>query len=88
VKAFGNIMPSILAIPSMISNIDGVESNIVMGIVGIAVAFVLSFVLTLILGFDEETEATAAEPAKKENTATNKSDKIVLASPLTERSYH
>jgi PTS system beta-glucosides-specific IIC component len=83
VKAFGNIMPSILAIPSMISNLDGVESNVVMGIVGIVVAFVLSFVLTMILGFDEEAEATAAEPVKKESTTTNKSDKIVLASPLT-----
>jgi PTS system beta-glucosides-specific IIC component len=82
VKAFGNIMPSILAIPSMISNIDGVESNVVMGIVAIGVAFVLSFGLTLILGFDEEV-AAPAPTAKKENTTGAKNDKIILASPLT-----
>jgi PTS system beta-glucosides-specific IIC component len=82
VKAFGNIMPSILAIPSMISNIDGVESNVVMGIVAIGVAFVLSFGLTLILGFDEEV-AAPAPTAKKENTTGAKNDKIILVSPLT-----
>lgn len=81
VKAFGNVMPSILAIPSLISNVDGVESNVTMAIVAIAVSLVLSFLLTLVLGFDEEAEATTKKTDTKIVSGT-KGDKIMLKSPL------
>lgn len=81
VKAFGNVMPSILAIPSLISNVDGVESNVTMAIVAIAVSLVLSFLLTLVLGFDEEAEVTTKKTDTKIVSGT-KGDKIMLKSPL------
>lgn len=81
VKAFGNVMPSILAIPSLISNVDGVESNVTMAIVAIAVSLILSFLLTLVLGFDEETD-NKEEVKEKKVISGAKGDKIMLKSPL------
>ena len=80
VKMFTGGLVSLLSIPGFISNIDGVESNVVMGIIGTVVSFVIAFVLTLVLGFDTEAEA-------KENVATPKTgaekNRETLLSPLT-----
>lgn len=62
---------SLLSIPGFISNIDGVESSVVMGIIGTLVSFVIAFVLTLVLGFDKE----AGEVETPKTTSESKVEK-------------
>lgn len=77
VKAFSAGLLSVLTIPTFISNIDGIDSNITMAIVSSIVSFVGGFILTLILGFQEESASQKTEEAQ----GTNKL-KHVLKSPL------
>ena len=79
VKMFAGGLISLLSIPGFISNIDGVESSVVMGIIGTAVSFVIAFVLTLVLGFDKEEELEA-EVTK---TSVENKGREILKAPLT-----
>ena len=45
---------SILIIPNMFSPIEGVYSNVLGGILGLALAFFVSMIVTFIIGFDEK----------------------------------
>lgn len=53
VKAFSSGLVSLLTIPTFISTNQAVESNVTMAILATALSFVLAFVGTLIVGFDE-----------------------------------
>lgn len=86
VKMFTGGLISLLSIPGFISNIDGVESSVVMGIIGTLVSFVIAFVLTLVLGFDKEageveTPKTTSESKGRETLKSPLTGKIV---PMTE----
>lgn len=79
VKLFAGGLISVLSIPGFISTIEGVESNVTMGIVGVIVSFVLAFVLTLVLGFDTESEAVTTV-----EVSLNDSDEDrLISAPLT-----
>ncbi|MGL5435946.1 MAG: PTS transporter subunit EIIC [Lachnospiraceae bacterium] len=58
VKTFA-FSASIFIIPNLISNIEGVESSVIVGVIGFAVAFVIAAVLTFILGFEKKKEDAA-----------------------------
>lgn len=80
VKNFTFGLVSLLSLPGFISNVDGVQSNVMMAIIGTLVATVIAFVLTLVLGFDEgltdsNTPTTATPEATKQSE--------LLISPLT-----
>lgn len=86
VKMFASGLISVLSIPGFISTIEGVESNVVMGIIGSVVAIVISFVLTLVLGFDLEASAEENEEVSTEiktSTDNHSDNKEVLVAPLT-----
>ncbi len=80
VKNFSFGLVSVLSLPSFISTIDGVTSNVMMAVIGSLAAIVIAFVLTLVLGFDEgvadTTEAPVASSAKSKQSE-------LLISPLT-----
>ncbi|MBO0477633.1 PTS glucose transporter subunit IIA [Vagococcus sp. DIV0080] len=78
VKTFAMGLISLLSIPGFISTIDGVESNVVMAIIGVIASFVIAFALTLVLGFDTEAEASTDVEGTKEVK-----DRETLQSPLT-----
>ena len=78
VKTFAMGLISLLSIPGFISTIDGVESNVVMAIIGVIVSFVIAFALTLVLGFDTEADASTDVEGTKEVK-----DRETLQSPLT-----
>lgn len=79
VKMFTGGLISLLSIPGFISNIEGVESSVIMGIIGTVVSFAIAFVLTMVLGFDTEAEVSQeTTPIKKESK-----DRETLKSPLT-----
>ncbi|MGY3767055.1 beta-glucoside-specific PTS transporter subunit IIABC [Vagococcus vulneris] len=80
VKIFVGGLISLLSIPGFISTVDGVESNVVIGIIGTVVAFVVSFVLTFVLGFDREDEhKDNAETSVSNNSKENE----MIKAPLT-----
>jgi len=54
VYAFAFSSQPLTIIPNMISQVEGVESNVVMGIVGLATAFVLGTIFTMVYGFEEK----------------------------------
>lgn len=56
VKAFSSGLVSLLTIPTFISTNQAVESNVTMAILTTALSFVLAFVGTLIVGFDETVQ--------------------------------
>ena len=80
VKSFASGLVSLLTIPSFISTIDGVESNVTMAIIATGISFILAFVGTLLVGFEDPAEET-----KKKATAveTLSSGRHNLKSPLT-----
>lgn len=78
VKMFTGGLISLLSIPGFISTIPGVESNVMMGIIGVLVSFVVAFVLTLVLGFDREESAEATTVTVSAN-----GNNEILTSPLT-----
>lgn len=78
VKTFAMGLVSLLSIPGFISTIDGVESNVVMAVIGVVASFVVAFVLTLVLGFDTE-----AEEVEDKSVVTNSKGRETLKSPLT-----
>lgn len=81
-KAFANGLVSLLSIPSFISTIDGVESNVTMAILATAGAFVLAFIGTLVVGFDDPAaETSTTTPSTTTLTETNA--RHILQSPLT-----
>ena len=61
VKAFSSSLVSLLTIPTFINTVDGVESNVTVAVIATGIAFVLAFVGTLILGFDEQTQDNQLE---------------------------
>ncbi|MGM0124922.1 PTS system beta-glucoside-specific transporter subunit IIABC [Enterococcus sp. AZ194] len=81
VKVFANGLVSLLSIPSFISTIDGVESNVMMAIIATAASFVLAFIGTFVIGFDD--------PKNPENTSNTQSHaaetntRHILQSPLS-----
>ncbi|MDO0874697.1 beta-glucoside-specific PTS transporter subunit IIABC [Carnobacterium divergens] len=92
VKNFAFGLVSILSLPSFISTDSAIASNVMVAIIGTAIAFVLALVLTLILGFDDViptvTAATTSATTEELNNDTDPStyiEKEVIESPLTGR---
>ncbi|MDO4625525.1 MAG: beta-glucoside-specific PTS transporter subunit IIABC [Enterococcus hirae] len=84
VKAFSSGLVSLLAIPTFISTNQAVESNVTMAILATALSFVLAFVGTLIVGFDETVQDEKLE-TNQQTTAgdTISSARHNLKSPLS-----
>ncbi|EQA3573481.1 beta-glucoside-specific PTS transporter subunit IIABC [Enterococcus hirae] len=84
VKAFSSGLVSLLTIPTFISTNQAVESNVTMAIVATALSFVLAFVGTLIVGFDETVQDEKLE-TNQQTTAgdTISSARHNLKSPLS-----
>ena len=83
VKAFSSSLVSLLTIPTFISTVDGVESNVTVAVIATGIAFVLAFVGTLILGFDEQTQDNQLENKHANAGETITSARHTLKSPLT-----
>ncbi|EMF0117910.1 beta-glucoside-specific PTS transporter subunit IIABC [Enterococcus hirae] len=84
VKAFSSGLLSLLTIPTFISTNQAVESNVTMAILATALSFVLAFVGTLIVGFDETVQDEKLE-TNQQTTAgdTISSARHNLKSPLS-----
>ncbi|HFU6521179.1 TPA: beta-glucoside-specific PTS transporter subunit IIABC [Enterococcus hirae] len=84
VKAFSIGLVSLLTIPTFISTNQAVESNVTMAILATALSFVLAFVGTLIVGFDETVQDEKLE-TNQQTTAgdTISSARHNLKSPLS-----
>lgn len=84
VKAFSSGLVSLLTIPTFISTNQAVESNVTMAILATALSFVLAFVGTLIVGFDEPVQDEKLE-TNQQTTAgdTISSARHNLKSPLS-----
>ena len=84
VKAFSSGLVSLLTIPTFISTNQAVESNVTMAILATALSFVLAFVGTLIVGFDETVQDEKLE-INQQTTAgdTISSARHNLKSPLS-----
>ncbi|MEQ7262951.1 beta-glucoside-specific PTS transporter subunit IIABC [Enterococcus hirae] len=84
VKAFSSGLVSLLMIPTFISTNQAVESNVTMAILATALSFVLAFVGTLIVGFDETVQDEKLE-TNQQTTAgdTISSARHNLKSPLS-----
>lgn len=84
VKAFSSGLVSLLTIPTFISMNQAVESNVTMAILATALSFVLAFVGTLIVGFDETVQDEKLE-TNQQTTAgdTISSARHNLKSPLS-----
>lgn len=84
VKLFASGLISVLSIPGFVSTIDGVESNVMMGIIGSIVSIVVAFVMTLVIGFDKEVESNNEEPNNVSSGTTSQSEsREELVSPVT-----
>ncbi|HHQ2495194.1 TPA: beta-glucoside-specific PTS transporter subunit IIABC [Enterococcus faecium] len=83
VKAFSSSLVSLLTIPTFISTVDGVESNVTVAVIATGIAFVLAFVGTLILGFDEQTQDNQLENKHANAGEPITSARHTLKSPLT-----
>lgn len=84
VKAFSSGLVSLLTIPTFISTNQAIESNVTMAILATALSFVLAFVGTLIVGFDETVQDEKLE-TNQQTTAgdTISSARHNLKSPLS-----
>lgn len=84
VKVFSSGLVSLLTIPTFISTNQAVESNVTMAILATALSFVLAFVGTLIVGFDETVQDEKLE-TNQQTTAgdTISSARHNLKSPLS-----
>lgn len=84
VKAFSSGLVSLLTIPTFISTNQAVESNVTMAILATALSFVLAFVGTLIVRFDETVQDEKLE-TNQQTTAgdTISSARHNLKSPLS-----
>ncbi|QNG04749.1 PTS beta-glucoside transporter subunit EIIBCA [Enterococcus hirae] len=84
VKAFSSGLVSLLTIPTFNSTNQAVESNVTMAILATALSFVLAFVGTLIVGFDETVQDEKLE-TNQQTTAgdTISSARHNLKSPLS-----
>lgn len=84
VKAFSSGLVSLLTIPTFISTNQAVESNVTMAILATALSFVLAFVGTMIVGFDENVQDEKLE-TNQQTTAgdTISSARHNLKSPLS-----
>lgn len=84
VKAFSSGLVSLLTIPTFISTNQAVESNVTMAIIATALSFVLAFVGTLIVGFDETVQDEKLETNQQTTAgATISSARHNLKSPLS-----
>ncbi|KAF1297578.1 PTS beta-glucoside transporter subunit EIIBCA [Enterococcus sp. JM4C] len=85
VKMFANGLVSLLSIPSFISTIDGVESNVMMAVIGTAVAFALAFIGTIVIGFDDPKTASTTDAKNTGSTAhlAETDARHILKSPLS-----
>ncbi|EMF0270782.1 PTS glucose transporter subunit IIA [Enterococcus hirae] len=83
-KAFSSGLVSLLTIPTFISTNQAVESNVTMAILATALSFVLAFVGTLVVGFDETIQDEKLE-TNQQTTAgdTISSARHNLKSPLS-----
>lgn len=61
VKAFSGGLISLLSIPTFISTNEAIESNVTLAVIAAALSFVLAFVGTLIVGFDEASQDETLE---------------------------
>lgn len=84
VKAFSSGLVSLLTIPTFISTNQAVESNVTMAILATALSFVLAFVGTLIVGFDETVQDEKLETIQQTTAGdTISSARHNLKSPLS-----
>lgn len=83
VKLFASGLISVLSIPGFVSTIDGVESNVMMGIIGSIVSIGVAFVLTLILGFDKEEETSDSQNTEKTGNNHKFGTREELVSPVS-----
>ncbi|EOH63596.1 beta-glucoside-specific PTS transporter subunit IIABC [Enterococcus mundtii] len=83
VKAFSSGLISLLTIPTFISTDPALESSVTMAIIGTAVAFVLGFVGTYLIGFDEEVQDEKLEATETTTGDTISTARHNLKSPLT-----
>lgn len=83
VKLFASGLISILSIPGLVSTIDGVESNVMAGIIGSIVSIVVAFVLTLILGFDKEEQTSDGQNTEKTGNNHKTGTREELVSPVS-----
>jgi PTS system beta-glucosides-specific IIC component len=67
-KAYAFAVPSVIALPQFIYN--GAPKNIVYAVIVAVVSAILSFTLTLILGFNEDAPEAAKDNAQPATTAT------------------
>jgi len=82
-KSFAFAVPSILSIPQFVNK--AIPSNFIYALIVIAIAFVLTFVLTLVFGFDEGTVPVTATVSDNDN-ATNDS-KIASGTKETKKVF-
>ncbi|WP_334332718.1 beta-glucoside-specific PTS transporter subunit IIABC [Companilactobacillus sp. HBUAS59544] len=64
-KSFAFAVPSILSIPQFVNH--NIPSNFIYALIVVVASIVITFVLTLILGFDEEPQAATVTEAPKKN---------------------
>lgn len=83
VKNFSFGLVSVLSLPGFISNVDGLESNVPVAIIGTLVAVVIAFVLTFILGFDENQTDDVVQKKQTESKIDSSRQTEILVSPLT-----
>lgn len=83
VKATGFTVPGIMSIPTYIINDT---NNLLYALLGIASSFVVAFIVTIILGFNEEIDTNQTKPHESESVISNnnKSDTPVeIYAPVT-----
>ncbi|SHJ99253.1 PTS system, beta-glucosides-specific IIC component [Anaerocolumna jejuensis DSM 15929] len=94
IKYYGFVAPGLIALSVCVSP-DGTMANLMVAVIGVAASFILAFILTMILGFEDVQETqkdTEAEKIKKEASfkgavleEASMNTKISITSPLKGR---
>ena len=80
VKAFSFAVPGVMALPSYL---EPGSNNFVLALLGVAASFVVAFILTLVLKFEEEVSTGEATVTSPTPTVVNKEVPVDILSPLT-----
>ena len=92
IKYYGFVAPGLIALSVCVSP-DGTMTNLLVAVAGIAASFIIAFILTLIMGFEEEKEAPAGVMKRENESSSDKgsgrvleakslNSKICIASPI------
>lgn len=86
IKYYGFVAPGLIAL-SVCMSPDGTMQNLLVAVIGIAASFVLAFILTLILGFEDIDVNDKADKKNisKEKTSFDKSNEAAEAKGLNSR---